>query len=115
MGIKLKNDESTPTAEILKQMAEVRPLPMGMQDFEDWSDRIISGALVPGATVESQKECLAKLLMHSLGVTESHKADAYYIHALRVAAVKEVAFAFLQDLNDKRKAKAEAEKVTSAT
>src|SRR4051812_5723307 len=90
---------------IVAQMGEPMPLPMGRTEFEAWAARIISGALIPDENgkvlqdldhkayqklFESQKFALAGLLM-GLGPTESHKPDAYFIHALRVSAVKQVA------------------------
>ena len=115
MKLKLSNDESTPKEEILAQMAEPRPLPMGRQEFEEWSDRIISGALVPGgeeepqAFIDSQKFCLANMLIH-LGPTESHKPDAHFIHCLRKFAINQVADTVRKELHEKAKAKTEAEK-----
>lgn len=71
---------------------ELRPLPLGRKEFEEWSDRIISGALIPGATNESQKATLAGCVLH-LGPTESHKEDAFFIHTLRKLAANQVAHA----------------------
>jgi hypothetical protein len=62
-----RNLKSTSATVITAQMLEPRPLPMGRQEFEDWSDRIISGTLCK-ATIESQKFALAEMLMH-LGPT----------------------------------------------
>jgi len=107
--MKLSNDENTPVDVIKSQMNEPRPLPMGRKDFDEWSERIISGSLVPGATMESQKFALASMLTH-LGPTESHKPDAYYIHALRVGAIKQVAIDVLTEMKNAQKAKLEAEK-----
>lgn len=105
--MKVRNDDTTPIFEINKQLLEPRPLPIGMQEFEDWSDRIISGALLP-ADHASQKFALADLLLH-LGPTESHKADAFFIHSLRKFAVNQIAVAVRDKLHLERKAKMEAE------
>ena len=92
----LKNTKQTSTKTILSQMNEMRPLPMGRNDFEEWSDRIISGSLVPMGEVDkqvfidSQKCVLAGMILH-LGPTESHKEDAFFIHSLRKAAANQVA------------------------
>lgn len=85
-----------------------RALPMGRTAFDEWSDRIISGALIPGgeedkeAFYDSQKFALADLLLH-LGPTESHKPDAFFIHSLRKFAVNQVADAIRRELHAKGK------------
>lgn len=105
-----KNSKFTSAKTIINQLNERRPLPMGKTEFEEWSDRIISGALVPGATVESQKFTLANLLLH-LGPTESHKEDAFFIHSLRKFATNQVADAIRVEIRDAAKARlAEEEK-----
>lgn len=97
-----ENLASTPPEVIKDQMLEPRPLPMGKKEFDRWSDRIISGSLVPGMRVDrdkndrdafiiSQKVSLAQMIMH-LGPTESHKPDAFFIHSLRKAAANEAAW-----------------------
>lgn len=89
-------------------MNEPRPLPMGREDFDEWSDRIISGALIPGgeenreAFVKSQKYALANLLLH-LGPTESHKPDAFFIHSLRKFAINQVADSIRREMYEERK------------
>lgn len=102
----LKNSDDTSAEEIVAQLNDPRPLPMGRKEFEEWSDRIISGALVP-ADLLSQKYCLANLLLH-LGPTESHKADAFFIHSLRKFAVNQVADTIRQEIFKERKAKEDA-------
>lgn len=89
-------------------MAESRPLPMGRTEFDEWSERIISGSLV-SADIPSQKFALANMLLH-LGPTESHKPDAFFIHSLRKFAVNQVAAAVRDELYAEKKAKEEAEK-----
>lgn len=101
MTIRIKNPDDLPVADINAQMREPRPLPMGRADFEAWSDRIISGALVPGAEHEDQKYALASMVM-SLGPTESHKPDAYFIHCLRKTAANQVAHAFMLEIYGKK-------------
>lgn len=103
-----KNTKSTPKREILSQMQEPRPLPMGRTDFDEWSNRIISGALVPHDQEqeeifqESQKFALATMLLH-IGPTESHKPDAYFIHGLRVAAIKQVGHSMMLEIKEAQK------------
>jgi len=98
-----RNIASTPASVIAAQLVERRPLPIGRQEFEDWSDRIISGALVT-ADIDSQKFALADMLLH-LGPTESHKEDAHFIHCLKKSAINQVAVAVRQELHEKAKAR----------
>jgi hypothetical protein len=107
-----RNLASTPVSTIKAQMSEPRPLPLGKQEFEEWSDRIISGALIPGVTAESQKWALANGLLH-LGPTESHKPDAFFIHTLRKNCINQVAFAMMEEIKDAQKAR-EAEAKAAA-
>lgn len=109
--LNLVNKKSTSKTIILDQMKESRPLPMGRTEFEEWSDRIISGALLPQppdehkeAWIEGQKFALADMMMH-LGPTESHKPDAYFIHQLRCAVNKQVAWEIRKELHENRKAR----------
>ena len=109
----LVNPEWTPKETILDQMHEPRPLPMGQKEFVEWSDRIISGALIPCEDKDSLVAALAAMLMQ-LGPTESHKPDAYFIHALRKAAANEVAHANFQAIKKRKEEKAKTEAVSSA-
>lgn len=93
---------------LVKELNEPRPLPMGRQAFEEWSDRIIKGALIPGATIATQKWTLANLIMH-LGPTESHKPDAFFIHSLRKLAANQVADAIRVEIREEEKAKIAAQ------
>ncbi len=94
-----RNIASTPTQIILEQLNEPRPLPMGRKEFEEWSDRIIGGALVPGATANSQKYILANSILH-LGPTEDHKPDAFFVHSLRKYAANQVADVIRREIFD---------------
>lgn len=105
--LKLKNDESTPKEDILNQLQELRPLPInGRAEFNEWSDRIISGVLFENKDdpdmIFSMKDVLAKMLMH-VGQTEDHKSDAYFIKALHVNAIKIIASDVIME-NDKVRA-----------
>jgi hypothetical protein len=86
---------------------------MGMTEFHSWADRIISGALVPGAKHEDQKFALASMIMH-LGPTESHKEDAYFIHALRKGASNQVAHAYILERKQAQKAEEAAKALDEA-
>lgn len=100
----LVNPTSTSKRTILNQMNEPRPLPMGQKEFVEWTDRIISGAMIPCEDRDSLVAALAAMLMQ-LGPTESHKPDAYFIHSLRKAAANEVAHANFQAIKKKKEAK----------
>lgn len=108
-----RNLASTPKDVIIDQMLEPRPLPMGRKDFEDWSDRILSGALIPGGEADPEtfqmclKSALANMIIH-LGPTESHKPDAFFIHQLRKSACNQVAFTVFQELQPIVKARTAA-------
>lgn len=104
---KLVNDESTSQRTIIQQMNEPRPLPMGQREFVEWSERIISGALIPTDDKESLRAILATMIM-ALGDTESHKPDAYFIHKLRKAAANEVANANFQAIKKRKTEEAQA-------
>lgn len=104
------NPVDLPVDAITEQMREPRPLPMGRKEFEEWSDRIISGALIPGGEdnrevfIEGQKFALADMLLH-LGPTESHKPDAFFIHSLRKFAINQVAVAVRSEIHEAGKAR----------
>lgn len=111
-----KNLSFIPKDVIIDQMLEPRALPMGIEEFYEWSNRIIGGALIPCEEdkieifIESQKFALANMLLH-LGPTESHKPDAFFIHSLRKFAVNQVADGVRVELRDKAKARTANENV----
>lgn len=106
------NLNSTPTNVILDQMSERRPLPMGIEEFEDWSNRIISGTLLP-ADNDSMKFALATMLLH-LGPQEDHREDAYFIHTLRKSAINQIAHAKMKELKDAAQKKIDEDKSKAA-
>jgi hypothetical protein len=103
-----KNLKDTPVEVITDQMLEMRALPIGRAEFEVWSDRIISGALIPGVTEESSKFALADQIMH-LGPTEDHKPDIFFIKTLRKFAVNQTADEMRREIRDKAKARLAAQ------
>lgn len=108
-----KNSVNTPPAVIQAQLNEKRPLPTGRKEFNEWADRIISGAMLV-ADHESQKFALANTLMH-LGPTVAFETDLYFINTLRKFAVNQVADAMRTELRDAAKARlAEQEKQNKA-
>lgn len=130
----LKNSKDTCKDEIVNQMDEPRALPMGRKEFEEWSNRIIAGALIPSTDgkvpeyldlfgkegdtdqhklIDSQKFALCNQLLH-IGQTESHKPDAYFIHSLRVSAIKQVAVMIGEEYRQKAKDRSSGQQVPSA-
>lgn len=107
-----KNLNSAPKTLILDQMNEPRPLPLGMTEFEEWSDRIISGAMLPAET-SSQKFALAEMIMH-LKATDDHCNDGFFVKSLRKVAANQIALAKMTEIRDAAKARLAAE-VTNIT
>lgn len=105
MGSNVKN---TPVSVIRDQLREPRPLPTGMTEFEEWSDRIISGTMLT-AEKDSLKFALASML-RSLPATEDHKEDIFFIKHLRRSAVEQIALAKMQALKEAAAAKFAIEK-----
>ena len=94
--------EDPSVADLTEQMQERRPLPMGVPQWDEWSDRIISAALIDADPI-SLKCALTQMILH-LGPTEAFKPDAYFILQLRKAAVNQTAHAmFMKYQEDKRK------------
>lgn len=91
---------------ISNMMLVKRPLPQGGSEFEEWSDRIIGGALIEAEPV-SLKFALANMIMH-LGPTESHKEDAFFIHQLKKSAANQVANSKIEEYKEVYKKKQEA-------
>lgn len=102
-----RNLASTPKEVIQEQLNEKRPLPTGVKEFHDWSDRIIAGAMLT-ADPESQKFALANTLLH-LSPTTAFETDLYFIHTLRKFAVNQVADAMRVEIRDRAKARLAAE------
>ena len=76
-------------------------LPMGMTEFNTWSERLIALAGVPTSNIESLKKILAEMIMH-YKANEDYVEDEVFIKGLRRAAANEVAFAVLQAFNQKK-------------
>jgi hypothetical protein len=109
-----KNSKYTPTEVIKDQLNEKRALPLGVTEFHEWSNRIISGACIPGATHESIKFALADQLLH-LGPTVDFECDLYFIKCLRKFAINQVADAMRHEIRDAAKARLEKTKLAEVT
>lgn len=75
---------------------------MGVAAFEEWSNRLIRIAQIPGATDKSQKFALADLIMH-LKPTEAFECDAYFVNCLRKVAANQVAHERMQTIRAEEK------------
>lgn len=102
MGVSIRNTEDLDVGDIKDQMLEKRPLPIGRTQFEEWSDRIIAGAMVEAST-RSLKQSLAHMIMH-MGPTEAFREDGYFILQLRMAAVKQTAHMMAEEIKEAFKA-----------
>lgn len=87
-----------------------RRLPVGLTEFHEWADRIISLA-GQFADADSMKWALASQVMH-LGAQKAAVSDQYFIRSMRKAAANQVASQVFQDIKTKQqeqqKAQAEA-------
>ncbi len=88
-------------AKLIQQMQEKRPLPLGVAEFDVWSDRIIDASMIQADRV-SLKYALANIIMQ-LKPTEDHVEDAYFIKSIRKAAVNQVADAVRNEIYESRK------------
>lgn len=88
----------------IDELNKKRALPLGRKEFEVWSDNIVAGAKIPGATPESIKFALADQLLH-LGPTVDFECDLYFIKCLRKFAINQVADAMRHEIRDAAKAR----------
>lgn len=79
----------------------LKPLPMNMPQFEDWSRRIIREASLPTDNIDTQQFALAGLILQS-SPTEFFRPDEYYVNALRKSASDQLAMQVIEDLREKR-------------
>lgn len=89
------NLRATPKAVISQQLDELRPLPIGRDQFMQWSERIISGALVD-ADSDSQRFALASMVLQ-LGPNDAFKADKHFVSQLRKVAANQTAHTMAQE------------------
>lgn len=104
-----KNSVNTPVDVISEQLNEVRQLPLGDKEFEEWSDRIISGVPALYHTEKSSMKFALATMIMQLGPQESHKPDIYFLKTLLKGASNQVAHAKLTFYKDEVKKKAEEE------
>jgi hypothetical protein len=108
-----QQQENLSVGDITEQMLEKRPLPIGMTQFNSWSDRIISGAMVE-ASKRSLRWTLAEMVLH-LNPTEAFREDAHFILKLRKAAVNETCAQVMRDIKEEQEAEKKLAEATATT
>ncbi len=108
-----RNLVNTPVAIISDQMNEPRQLPLGAAEFEEWSDRIISGVPpLDGVDRASMQFALATMVLQ-LGPQESHKPDIYFLKSLLKTGANQVAHSKWMDLKKAKDAQKKTEEAAS--
>lgn len=107
-----RNLIATPQSAIKAQLDELRPLPIGRDEFMQWSDRIISGAMVD-ADSDSQRFALASMVLQ-LGPTEAFKPDRHFVASLRKVATNQTCHTMAQEFKLAATARFEREKAEIA-
>jgi hypothetical protein len=77
-------------SKLQRQLQEKRPLPVGVKEFHDWSDRIINAAGLISRK-EDQKYVLANVICNNCGPAVAFESDAYFINYLRKTAANQIA------------------------
>lgn len=98
------NDDETTIEEIKAQLQEKRALPLGRTEFNEFCDRIWSGALL---TSEPGQERLLRLSVSSLLADEimhlpggqTHESDLYFINRARKLAANQIAHTIKQEIH----------------
>lgn len=93
-----------PKRALKNRLEEKQPIPTGIKEFHEWSDRIIQGAMLP-ATPESQKFVLANIILNNLSPTTAFESDAYFINMLRKHAANQVADTMRNEIRERVKAR----------
>jgi hypothetical protein len=83
------------------ELTEKRPLPVGVTEFHDWSDRIIKAAGLP-SRLEDQKYVLANVICNNCGPAVAFESDAYFIAYLRKVAANQVADEMRKRIKEQR-------------
>lgn len=81
-------------------------LPVGMTEFDDWSNRIIQTYDFPDN--DSVRFTLATMILHS-NETDDVKPDKYFAKKVKKGMANQVAAGMIQELKAKHEAKAKAE------
>jgi len=99
--MRIVNKEELQVGDMTADLLERKPLPIGRTQFEEWSDRIIRGAMVE-AESDSLKFALASMIM-TMAPTEAFREDAYFILQLRKSAANQTAHAMMVELKERQK------------
>lgn len=76
------------------------PLPVGMKEFNEFADRIITKA-GPYADEDSMRFALASIVIHA-DATKAHYSDTYFLERLRKSAANQVASQVFQEIKQKQ-------------
>lgn len=107
-----RNVISTPTSVILDQMNEPRQLPVGLEEFYSWANRIIGGLpVLASADKDSQVFALASMIM-TLGPQESHKPDIHFLKSLLKGASNQVAYSVIQEIKTRKQSESAVAPIT---
>lgn len=99
------------TDQIIKNLQEKQPLPLGVTEFNSWSHRIIEGAMLYGrAELDSMRFALASMIIE-LGPTEAFKEDGYFIQRLRKIISNQIAESQMRTIRDNAKARLAAKEL----
>lgn len=90
-----------------------RPLPVGMTEFEEFSNRILTLA-GKYADEDSMKFALASIIIHA-DASKGSLPDSYFLERLRKSAANQVASQVFQDIKAKQAAAQEAAKQVEDT
>ncbi len=101
-----KNRKTKKQVEYLKEM---RPLPLGVKEFEKWSLEIIRLADIPGLTIESGQFALSEMILH-VKPTQSFESYGHFVHSLRKGAANQVAHGIFTELKNARIAQDKVDK-----
>lgn len=94
---------------IVDELKENYPLPLGRKEFDEWSDKIIKAAAIPGATIESQKFALAEMVLHCKP-NESFVPLGHFVHSLRKGAANQVCHTIFKEIKTAQQQRADDEK-----
>lgn len=86
-------------------LKEMRPLPLGRTEFNEWSKEIYRLAGIPGLTFESAQFALADMVLH-VKPTQSFESYGHFVHSLRKGAANQVAHAIFVELKEAQQRRA---------
>lgn len=100
-----------------KRLAEPKELPIGLKEFDIWSERIISQAAItqiddPVKAMRGFKWALAEMIFH-LGPREAFKDDGHFVLSLRKGAVNETAMAVMRKIKEEQEIEKKSQEMAS--